>query len=245
MHELINERISLIDTIHVIAQAEAVEAAMQTDDVAEEEKETKKELTKKKRKAADVAASPGAAVTSVEPVAAFSCGSGAVMDLCFPFDAATVVASTSDFKLRAVDLLSTQCVASWTLPNAAVSLDGRQGSVLCAYADGKVHLWDCRDPQQPAAAAPPPSETSALTLSQGYSLHARCCSRVRWHPLDPNLFASVGHDAHLRIYDRRSLQLSVQSICLEEKLLGLAWAGPGDVVIGGSSGGVTNVKINV
>lgn len=107
---------------------------------------------------------------------------------------------------------------------AITDLDMRDGCVVTAHQDGKVHAWKTEV-----------GSDSTLELTATFNAFKRVAMQVKWGEQE-HLLAAVSQDGHLKLLDTRS-RTALQTCLVEEaKLLCMDWLSSTSIVTGASDG---------
>ena len=100
------------------------------------------------------------------------------------------------------------------------SIDCSSRGILSAHEDGQVRLWDRRDPSRPSGT---------------FKAHSKWASCVRFNK-SPFYFSSGSYDRTVKVWDMRCGFPIQNHPTFEDKIMGVDWVSPDQLVAGGSGG---------
>lgn len=137
----------------------------------------------------------------------------------------TLLSAGHDMQVRAWDILSGGRIVAMPLTKAVTGLHMRNGEIITAHQDGKVHAWKTAEL----------SQDSTMELTATLNAFKRVVTQLKWGAQD-HLLAAVSHDGHLKLLDTRA-RIAMQSCHVEDaKLLCMDWLSSTTIVTGASDG---------
>lgn len=190
----------------------------------------------KRSKANDGKASDSAEVVKLAPlftIRAHAQNISGLQKSCGSDSGNTLFTGSWDHSIKQWDMETQDCVATLASSKVITSLNYSTSSKLVAssHPDGKVRLWDSRQP----------SEASCVD-SFGGNTSKQWISQVKWHPSSDYHFASVDYEGTVKLWDSRSQVTLGSAEAHDGKALCLDWANAssemnattGTVISGGS-----------
>lgn len=180
-----------------------------------------------------------------------------------PLQCTHMVSASWDHSLKIWDIARQDNIKTFNTGRVITSLhySAVNRMILVSHPDGKIRLYDNRNPGGAAAATTSSEEDNQDSLNANTCMKVfgnsstasnatpQWISQVRWHPTAAHLFASTDYDGAVKLWDTRTLNVPLRTIkdVHEGKGLCLDWllhsSTDASIVSGGSDCCVRNLRV--